>query len=44
MKALREARQKAVDIHDGAALKAIRRELHHLNHRLRVNARETDAP
>ena len=44
MKELRERRQKAADIHDGAALKAIRRELHHLNHRLRVNARETDTP
>jgi Rho termination factor, N-terminal domain len=44
MKALREERQKAVDMHDGAALKASRRELHHLNHRLRVNARETDTP
>jgi len=44
MKALLEQRQKAIDIHDGAALRAIRREYHRLNHRLRVNARETGAP
>jgi hypothetical protein len=43
MKALRAERQKVVGTHDAKALKAIRREYHRLNHRLRVNARLPDA-
>jgi hypothetical protein len=41
MKELRGKRQAAVDAHDHAALKAIRREYHKLNHRLRVDARKS---
>ena len=40
MKELRAKRQQAIDNGDNAALKVIRRELHHLNHRLRVAARQ----
>jgi hypothetical protein len=32
---LKEARDRALDTHDHGALKAIRREMHHLNHRIR---------
>ena len=39
LKALRDLRTKAVDAHDHTALHAIRREYHHLNHSLRVDAR-----
>jgi DNA-binding IclR family transcriptional regulator len=42
MKALRAKRQEAVSAGDSAALKAIRREYHHLNHRLRIDARKPD--
>ena len=40
MKELREKRQAAVAAHDAAALKAIRREYHKLNHKLRADARK----
>ncbi|MEO8677827.1 MAG: Rho termination factor N-terminal domain-containing protein [Vicinamibacterales bacterium] len=43
MKDLRERRQKAVDTHDAKALRAIRREYHRLNHRLRRNAKHSAA-
>ena len=39
MRELRARRQQAIEAHDGEALKAIRREYHHLNHQLRVDAR-----
>jgi hypothetical protein len=39
MKELRALRQKAIDTHDHSTLHAIRREYHHLNHSLRVDAR-----
>jgi DNA-binding IclR family transcriptional regulator len=39
MKELKEKRQAAVEAHDHGALKAIRREYHKLNHKLRVDAR-----
>ena len=42
MKELRDKRQKAIDARDNAALKAIRREYHHLNHQLRVDARKSE--
>lgn len=40
MKELRQRRQVAVADGDRAALKQVRREYHHLNHRLRVDARK----
>jgi hypothetical protein len=42
MKQLKEKRQAAIDAHDGEALKAIRREYHRLNHKLRADARRPD--
>jgi hypothetical protein len=42
MKELKVKRQAAVEAHDHAALKAIRREYHRLNHRLRVDARKVE--
>ena len=39
MKELKAKRQAAIGAHDGAALKAIRREYHKLNHKLRADAR-----
>jgi hypothetical protein len=40
MKALKAKRQEAITAGDHAALKSIRREYHHLNHQLRVDARK----
>ncbi len=40
MRELRGRRQQAIEAHDHEALKAIRREYHRLNHRLRVDARK----
>ena len=39
LKELRDLREKAIATHDRSALHAIRREYHHLNHSLRVDAR-----
>ena len=39
LKELRDLREKAIATHDHTALHAIRREYHHLNHSLRVDAR-----
>ena len=39
LKELRDLRAKAIAAHDHTALHAIRREYHHLNHSLRVDAR-----
>jgi hypothetical protein len=39
LKELRHLRETAVAAHDHAALKVIRREYHHVNHSLRVDAR-----
>jgi hypothetical protein len=41
MHELKKQRDAAVASHDHAALKAIRREYHHWNHMLRVDARQT---
>ena len=41
LKELRNLRDTAVAAHDHAALKAIRREYHHVNHGLRVDARRS---
>ena len=38
MRELRAKRQEAIEARDHEALKAIRREYHHLNHKLRVDA------
>src|SRR5262245_16944646 len=38
MKELKAKRQAAAEAHDSDALKAIRREYHNLNHKLRVDA------
>lgn len=43
MKDLRARRQAAIEARDTAALKAIRREYHGLNHRLRADARSAAA-
>jgi DNA-binding IclR family transcriptional regulator len=43
MKELKAKRQAAVDAHDHDTLRAIRREYHRLNHRLRVDARKEEA-
>jgi hypothetical protein len=40
MKALKAKRQKAIEAGDHDTLRAIRREYHHLNHRLRSDARK----
>ena len=40
LRELRAKRQEAIENHDSDALKAIRREYHNLNHRLRVDARK----
>jgi len=39
MKELRAKRQAAMDAHDGALLKSIRREIHHYNRQIRAHAR-----
>jgi len=39
LKELRDLREKSIAAHDHAALQAIRREYHHVNHSLRVDAR-----
>jgi hypothetical protein len=39
MRELRTKRDEALQTHDHEALKVIRREYHHLNHRLRADAR-----
>jgi hypothetical protein len=39
LKELRDLRDKAMEAHDRTALHAIRREYHHINHSLRVDAR-----
>jgi hypothetical protein len=39
LKALRERREQAIAAHDHETLKTIRREYHHINHTLRVDAR-----
>jgi hypothetical protein len=39
LRELRTKRQEAIAGHDDEALRAIRREYHHLNHKLRVDAR-----
>ena len=36
---LREKRQAAIDAHDGALLKNIRRQLHHYNRQIRAHAK-----
>ena len=41
MRELRVKRQEAIEAGDHASLKAIRREYHHLNHRLRADARKS---
>ena len=41
LKELRDLREKAMEAHDHTALHAIRREYHHINHSLRVDARRT---
>jgi hypothetical protein len=43
MKDLKAKRQAAVEAHDHAALRAIRREYHKLNHKLRADARKAEA-
>jgi hypothetical protein len=43
MRELKVKRQAAVEAHDAAALRAIRREYHKLNHKLRVDARKAEA-
>jgi hypothetical protein len=43
MKMLRDKRREALASGDHAALKAIRREYHRLNHKLRVDARRPEA-
>lgn len=43
MKELRVRRQQAIEARDRAALRTVRREYHHLNHRLRVSARRAAA-
>ena len=40
MAELRAKRQQAIEAHDSEVLRAIRREYHHLNHKLRVDARK----
>jgi hypothetical protein len=40
LRELRSKRHQALEAHDHDALKAIRREYHHLNHKLRVDARK----
>ena len=40
MRELRDRRQKAIEAGDRDALKSVRREYHHLNHKLRVDARK----
>lgn len=40
LRELRSKRQQAIEAHDPDALKAIRREYHHLNHKLRADARK----
>ena len=40
MKALRAKREQAIEAGDHDLLKSIRREYHHLNHKLRVDARK----
>jgi hypothetical protein len=42
MRELRSKRQQAIEQGDHAALKMIRREYHHLNHLLRVDARRPE--
>ena len=37
MRALKSDRDRALDIHDHARLKAIRRQMHHLNHQIRAH-------
>ncbi len=37
MRQLKEQRDRAVETHDRARLKAIRRQLHHLNHQIRAH-------
>ena len=37
MRDLRNARERALDTHDHLKLKAIRRQLHHLNHQIRAH-------
>jgi len=39
MKELREKRQAALEAHDGASLKNIRRQIHHYNRQIRAHAR-----
>lgn len=43
MHELKKKRQEAIDAGDPAALKAIRREYHHWNHKLRVDAKRAGA-
>lgn len=40
MRELRAKRQQAIELHDHESLKSIRREYHHLNHKLRADARK----
>lgn len=37
MRVLRIERDKALDVHDHLRLKSIRRQMHHLNHRIRAH-------
>ena len=39
MRELRTKRQAALDVHDAALLKSIRRELHHYNRQIRAHAK-----
>lgn len=41
MRELRAKRQQAIESHDHESLKSIRREYHHLNHKLRADARKS---
>lgn len=40
LRELRDRRQKAIEARDHDALKSIRKEYHHVNHKLRVDARK----
>jgi hypothetical protein len=37
MRALKAEREKALDVHDHLRLRSIRRQMHHLNHRIRAH-------
>jgi hypothetical protein len=37
LRALKSERERALDVHDHLKLKAIRRQMHHLNHKIRAH-------